>query len=497
MPGSDLVTTASTGDERGRVAAGPDLVPAVPFELLPVALWALDETAERILAANEAALELAALSRDEIVGRRPEELVAEEEAAALRTYLRDRIRRGDSPLDPKPVWSHRVGTSGHAEVEIHLQPLRDTSPLEWLAIVVDVRGRRRAEVILREMRSRFDQLIGQVPASLWTTDDKLNFTWAAGGALRVRDTELVGKSLQEFLGPGDSTELAVRCHREALQGENRSYPFAWKHRHFEVHVAPLRTGGDRIEGVIGVAIDVTARRRDEREILDSREQLRVLAQRLQTVREEEQTRISREIHDQIGSNLSLVRLELTRVRDRLTWRQKDVLAIVEGLRKSVADILQDVRRIAAELRPTVLAGVRDLGLPTLLEFLAKDFYDRAQFPVHMDLDLDETRVDAARAETAYHVVREALSNVIQHAEAVRAVVTGRIDGDILAIQVMDDGKGMPADDHANPRTLGLLGIGERVRAWGGGVSLHSQAGAGTTLDIRIPLAPPGATGAPS
>ena len=240
----------------------------------------------------------------------------------------------------------------------------------------------------------------------------------------------------------------------------------------DAHVAAADGGARRVVVITPASDGDTWRRlvRDER-----------------AVREEEQKRISRELHDQLGADLSLLRMELARVLPHLRWTRRDVRDTVERMRDHAGGLLETVRRISRELRPAVLDHVEEVGLRAVLEFVAADVHRRTGLPVHLDAELDDRRVDAARAEAAYHVVREALTNVVRHAEATRAVVAARIAGEALVVQVMDDGRGAVADG-APPAGVGRLAMHERVAPWGGDVVVEAAPGAGTTVTVRIPLA---------
>ena len=334
-----------------------------------------------------------------------------------------------------------------------------------------------------------EQVAEQTPASLWTTDRDLVFTWASGRGLVVPPSSIVGKTIVEFLGPEFAGQAPEIHHRAALEGRVSSYELRWKGFIFDIHVSPLRTATGEIVGVIGTAFEVTEREKTRALLEASQGELQRLARQLQTVREDEQRRISREIHDQLGSMLSLFRVQLTRLREKLSWRQRGARSMVDELLGDSAGLLTTVRRIAAELRPPVLENVQHVGLTAALRFVAEDMRRRTGLVVNVDLEFDESRVDRARAETAYHAVREALTNSLNHAEAVRAMVAGRILGDELRLEILDDGKGILPHLPGTAGGLGMTGIGERLRAWGGSAEVQADAGGGARVLLRLPLAP--------
>jgi signal transduction histidine kinase len=227
------------------------------------------------------------------------------------------------------------------------------------------------------------------------------------------------------------------------------------------------------------------------------------AQEVEAVREDEKRRVARELHDRLGADLSLLRVELARLVPKLTWGRAEVRKTIERLRDHAGELLETVRRISRELRPRVLDHVAEVGLASVLEHVTAEVHRRAGFVVHLDARLseqDDAAIDPARAEAAYHVVREALNNVVRHSGATRAVVAARVERAAdagpaspaaLVVEVLDDGRGATAAPmeagSAGPEGIGWWSLSERVRVFGGDVSVRAEPGVGTTVRARIPL----------
>jgi signal transduction histidine kinase len=222
-------------------------------------------------------------------------------------------------------------------------------------------------------------------------------------------------------------------------------------------------------------------------LVTSQAELRRLSEELMRITEQERARISREIHDQIGGTISLLRVELSRLDARIGPRRSEERRIVRRLLDTVSDLLASIRRVAAELRPPVLENVAEFGLGPVLESMAGDFARRADLPIELDVAIGPGALDDARAEAVYHVVREALTNVVRHAQARRARVVARVEDGLLRVEVADDGVGIAPAVVDSSRGIGLLGIRERILAWGGDVTIRGEPGRGTTLEARIPL----------
>ncbi len=220
-------------------------------------------------------------------------------------------------------------------------------------------------------------------------------------------------------------------------------------------------------------------------------QLRALSARIEAAREEERTGIAREIHDQLGQALTVLKMDVAwiarRARSAEGLAVASLLAKLEELSSTTDEIIREVRRISAELRPSVLD---DLGLSAALAWLAQDFEKRTSIPCAVRVRADE-RLPREVATAVFRIVQEALTNVTRHADARRVDVGLEQDGGALVLEVRDDGKGIRPEDVTDPRSVGLLGMRERVRRLHGVASFTPLRGGGTALAFRIPLDEPG------
>jgi signal transduction histidine kinase len=344
--------------------------------------------------------------------------------------------------------------------------------------------------------SALRRLVEVAPLILWRTDRDLRFDWAGGGGLLIPPAELLGKRVGDYMGPEDpGTAYSLKMHARALAGETVSYELTWRDRSFDVSLVPYGVPGGVPSGVIGAALETTARRRDEAELRHSREQLRAIARDLDTVREEEQSRIARDIHDELGQQLAALRFDLAYFESRLPQRRRDLAEEVAKMKSQLDDAISAVREITADLRPPVL---EEAGLAPSLEFLAKRMAQKARRPLMVDVHLEDGAVDGARAVAVYRLLQEALRNAVCHAGAdMLAVHVGIVDG-VLQMQVLDDGKGIRPEDVRATRSIGLAGMRERAALFDGTVDIRGVDDGGTTVTIRIPLAAarPAPTGEP-
>jgi signal transduction histidine kinase len=212
--------------------------------------------------------------------------------------------------------------------------------------------------------------------------------------------------------------------------------------------------------------------------------MRQLAGRLQSVREEERARISREIHDELGHQLTGLSLNLGWLRDRLGHGSEVLAQQVDYMLSILDSTWGALRRISTELRPAVLD---QLGLPAAVQWQCDDFREHSGIAIDLDLGPVSRNVAPEVATTLFRVLQEALTNVSRHSGARHVEVTLRPLGDHLVLVVVDDGHGFDPAARAESITCGLFGMEQRAQELNGHLSLESAPGQGTRVEIRVPL----------
>lgn len=244
-------------------------------------------------------------------------------------------------------------------------------------------------------------------------------------------------------------------------------------------------------GELARAFDAMAWTLEQRavEMEEMNEALRGLAARIEAVREDERTRISREIHDELGQALTGVRMDLDRLEERVERmampddEREAIRGKIESARGLVISSLETSRRISRQLRPSVLDV---LGLQAGIEWQLEEFRKRTGIATSLLAD-DVSDLDEKRSVTLFRILQEALTNVTRHAAArsvrVRLV---RIETGVV-LEVQDDGRGFLATNRPNPRSLGLLGMRERAATLGGTTTIRSEPGKGTVVEVHLPF----------
>jgi signal transduction histidine kinase len=227
------------------------------------------------------------------------------------------------------------------------------------------------------------------------------------------------------------------------------------------------------------------RRRAEERLRESHEQLRALSVYLQYVREEERTRIAREVHDELGQSLTGLKLDLAWISGRLPRSQRVLLDKLQTMADHVDSTIQSIRRIATELRPGILD---DLGLVAALEWQANEFQNRTGILCNVTSTLQDTALDSDLNTAFFRIFQETLTNIVRHANATRVDVNSTSDGGMVVLTVRDNGRGIMATEIKDRRSIGLLGMEERAALLGGEFQITGEPGRGTLVTVRIPLA---------
>ena len=236
--------------------------------------------------------------------------------------------------------------------------------------------------------------------------------------------------------------------------------------------------------------DVTERVQADNTLQASREELRALSANLQHVREEEKTRIARELHDDLGQQLTALKMDLSAVEESLDTGaipdralNHEITGHLRSMRRLIDATVASVRRIAADLRPVMLD---DLGLVPAIEWLVSDFTNRYGIPVETRIEHGEAIFNRDGATALFRIVQEALTNVARHAEATLVIMSIVLEDGQYVLRVEDNGRGAVECHSPDGKSFGLLGMRERAHMLGGRVSTGPADGNGFVVTVRFP-----------
>jgi PAS domain S-box-containing protein len=370
-----------------------------------------------------------------------------------------------------------------------------TAGLLFVLIRREEQQRERAKEAIRRERDFSHAVLDSLPGVFYCYDEKLKFRLWNKNFEKVTGftgPELTTKSPLDFFVGADKELIRTRVQDVFATGRaDAEADFVAKDgTRTPYYFTGITTLIDQRRHLIGVGIDLSARKQAEAALQDSRTQLRALTARLETLREEERIRISREIHDELGQKLTAVKMDLYWLESRLNQISDAKLRAALEEKILIATTTTDetmvaVQRIAAELRPAMLDN---LGLMATLRHEAKQFQARTGIPVTLTLPADHVQLDDAIATTVYRIFQEVLTNVMRHAQA--SQVTARLDivAGTLQLEVADNGRGVANTNLTAPESLGLLGMTERAAMLNGQVKVEGAPGQGTRVWLEIPIA---------
>lgn len=362
----------------------------------------------------------------------------------------------------------------------------------------------RAEEALRESQAQLAGIIRSAIDAIITIDEQQRivvFNAAAERLFRVSASEVIGQPVQQFIperfrathqaGLQDFAKMNLEMWWVGMLGGAAGLRRGGEEFPFEAAVSQVEVGGRKLFTVI--LHDTTAQKEAEAQLRDSGEQLRALAARLQSVREEERARIAREIQERLGQALAVLRMDLAWVASRLPASPAPLEERVQGMLALTNSTIHSVRRIATELRPGVLD---DLGLVAALEWQAQEFQTRTDIACEFGSSQADFALAPAVGTALFRICQEALTNVARHAHATRVSIRLQEEAGSLVLIVVDNGRGITDEEIAHRTSLGLLGMQERALLLGGKLTIAAQSGEGTTITVRVPLKSPSRQGDP-
>ncbi|MCC6286540.1 MAG: PAS domain S-box protein [Chitinophagaceae bacterium] len=265
----------------------------------------------------------------------------------------------------------------------------------------------------------------------------------------------------------------------------------WKHRKIddtiiavEIFVHSMIIDG--LKAKLVLAHDISNKIQTEKKQAEYLEHIRMLTGYLQEVRETERKNIAREIHDELGQQLTVLKMEIAWMVKKLNISEKDVEVKFTELLETIDGTMTAVRRICAELRPTVLD---DIGLEAAMEWHVKQFQQATGITIKLNSATENLLISADIKTALFRIFQESLTNIARHANASAVSVDLDTEDGFITLTITDNGNGFDMAVADQKRTLGILGMKERSLALGGEYKINSKPGKGTTIKVSIPLMP--------
>ena len=499
------------------------------FETAHDGVLVLDPRTRKITDANPFMTRLLGYPHAQLVGKELFEIGLLQDEAASQEMFQKLKRQHEVRYEDLPLESQ---TGRHQEVEVVANLYQEDGRAVIQCNIRDITTRKQAEIALSRLAAIVefsdDAIIGKTPDGIITS-------WNLGAAkiFGYAAREMVGNSILRLVPDGRQAEekqISERIKRgESVQHfETQRQTKDGRLIDISVTSSPIMDAKGKITGVSKVARDITELKRAEeaqrrvavladanlelrREIIRRQkveeslkqseqhqrqlltqaqamqEQLRQLSRQILLTQEEERREISRELHDVIAQTLTGINVRLAALAKEATTNTKGIDRNIARTRRLVEKSVDIVHRFARELRPAVLD---DLGVIPALHTFMKNFTTRTGVRTHLTAFAGVEQLDTARRTALFRVAQAALNNIGRHAQASRAVITIQKVSNDVCMKIQDNGKSFQVERtlHAKAgKSLGLLGMRERLEMVGGKFSVESTLGQGTTITAQIPL----------
>ena len=349
---------------------------------------------------------------------------------------------------------------------------------------------KNAQLALASSNQKYKHLFDYNPMPMWMISyPERNFIDVNRAALKH-----YGYTREEFLQmnvvdirPPKDVDLFKKMVSGLTLGSD--YTGIWRHQkkngeiiRVEIIAHEIVYEGNNVRLIL--AIDIDAKIKAEEKLQQSYQQIRQLANHLQNIREEERKNIAREIHDELGQQLTGLKMYVSWLTKKIKPQQPEIQTKFTSTMDLIEDTIKSVRKISTELRPSMLD---DLGLLAAMEWQSNEFEKRSGIPIELINLTNNQPIPHKYTTGLFRIFQESLTNVARHADAKKVTSSLLFKDSQLTLNIQDDGKGFVLHNIGSKKTLGLFGMKERAMEMGGSYEIITEPGFGTTVSIKIPI----------
>lgn len=381
-------------------------------------------------------------------------------------------------------------------IEVSLSPLQTQEGTLVISAIRDITERKKAEQQLHIL----GQTISSMNECVSITDMNnivISVNQAFLNTYGYEESEILGKDITIVRSknnrPGLTEEILSETLKGGWHGELMNVRKNGEEFSLFLSTSVVRDNHGQPVALVGISRDITKQKQLEQQLAETTrrrtEDLKHYTMAVQRALEDERQRIARELHDDLGQQLSGMKFTIEALEETAGKRNKKALLQLKNIKKRIDSMIQATRRISSNLRPVALD---DFGLAIALQLLCKEFEQQGTITIFYERKTTRTLRMNSHVEIAlYRIAQEALTNVVKHANASKAAVRLHTHEHNAILEIQDDGNGFDYNSKVRtksyPHGLGLISMRERTELLGGEFSLTSAEGKGTTVRVVLPI----------
>src|SRR5688572_1504945 len=411
-----------------------------------------------------------------------------------RKGLANYLVTGEGPVLNRIIEISAMDKAGNEfPIELAIIPIQQDETTFFCGFIRDISERKKAEEQLSGERNLLRSLIDNLPDYIYVKDKETHYIINNKAFVKLvgadSEIETTGKKVTDFFEEEvgrinmEEDRNVLTLGTAIIDRDEPIVTYKGEKRWLLTTKVPLKDKEERVIGILGISKDITERKHAEEELKQSREDLRLLAAHIEQVREDERISIAREIHDELGQQLTVLKMDISWLHKKLPDSNKIAKEKTQHLLKMLENTVKTVRKISSELRPSMLD---DLGLLAALEWQSQEFSKRSGIKTVFSSEIGNHKFSQNIATGLFRIFQESLTNVARHADATKVKSSLQMKNGNIVLQIEDNGKGFIIASIENNKTLGILGMRERTHMMGGEYNIKSTPGKGTIVEVIVP-----------